>query len=97
MLFFFFICLCVFNICCIYRDPGEKNFIDVDLKMARDVFKKLAEVPWISSLVTTIIYLAYLRYSIITLVLVGGRWPGPVNETKQGASLLYEGAIIQTL
>nr|XP_048292637.1 probable E3 ubiquitin-protein ligase HERC6 isoform X2 [Myodes glareolus] len=35
------------------RDPVEKNFIDVDLKMARDVFKKLAEVPWISSLIIT--------------------------------------------
>ncbi|XP_005360943.2 probable E3 ubiquitin-protein ligase HERC6 [Microtus ochrogaster] len=35
------------------RDPGEKNFIDVDLKLARDVFKKLAEVPWISYLIIT--------------------------------------------
>ncbi|XP_049987756.1 probable E3 ubiquitin-protein ligase HERC6 isoform X2 [Alexandromys fortis] len=35
------------------RDPGEKNLIDVDLKMARDVFKKLAEVPWISYLIIT--------------------------------------------
>ncbi|CAO2603980.1 E3 ISG15--protein ligase Herc6 [Lemmus lemmus] len=35
------------------RDTGEKNFIDVDLKMARDVFKKLSEVPWISSLIIT--------------------------------------------
>ncbi|OBS79942.1 hypothetical protein A6R68_21856, partial [Neotoma lepida] len=35
------------------RDTGEKNFIDVDLKMARNVFKKLTAVKWISSLITT--------------------------------------------
>ncbi|CAH7145622.1 probable E3 ubiquitin-protein ligase HERC6 [Phodopus roborovskii] len=31
----------------------EENFIDVDLKMARNVFKKLTAVKWISSLITT--------------------------------------------
>ncbi|KAL6033012.1 hypothetical protein STEG23_015480 [Scotinomys teguina] len=35
------------------RDTGEKNFIDVDLKMARNVFKKLTTVKWISSMITT--------------------------------------------
>ncbi|XP_012973177.1 probable E3 ubiquitin-protein ligase HERC6 isoform X2 [Mesocricetus auratus] len=35
------------------RDTGEENFIDVDLKMARNVFKKLTAVKWISSSITT--------------------------------------------
>lgn len=35
------------------RDTGENNFIEVDLKLARNVFKKLTEVKWISSLITT--------------------------------------------
>ncbi|XP_021046409.1 probable E3 ubiquitin-protein ligase HERC6 [Mus pahari] len=35
------------------RDAGENNFIDVDLKLARDVFKKLTSEKWISSLITT--------------------------------------------
>ncbi|XP_031237886.1 probable E3 ubiquitin-protein ligase HERC6 [Mastomys coucha] len=35
------------------RDAGENNFIDVDLKLARDVFKKLTAEKWISSLITT--------------------------------------------
>ncbi|XP_028645231.1 probable E3 ubiquitin-protein ligase HERC6 isoform X2 [Grammomys surdaster] len=35
------------------RDNGENNFIDVDLKLARDVFKKLTAEKWISSLITT--------------------------------------------
>ncbi|XP_052029777.1 probable E3 ubiquitin-protein ligase HERC6 isoform X2 [Apodemus sylvaticus] len=35
------------------RDAGENNFIDVDLKLARDIFKKLTAEKWISSLITT--------------------------------------------
>ncbi|XP_059113876.1 E3 ISG15--protein ligase Herc6-like [Peromyscus eremicus] len=35
------------------RDTGEKNFIDVDLNMARNVFKKLTAVKWISSTIAT--------------------------------------------
>ncbi|XP_076788262.1 putative E3 ubiquitin-protein ligase HERC6 isoform X2 [Arvicanthis niloticus] len=35
------------------RDTGENNFIDVDLKLARDVFKNLTAEKWISSLITT--------------------------------------------
>jgi hypothetical protein len=75
-------CLCVFNAYCIHRDAGENNLIDVDLKLARDVFKKLTTEKWISSLVTATIYFIYLGYHTITLlcrnkynssiVLVGG-------------------------
>lgn len=35
------------------RDAGENNFINVDLKLARDVFKMLTAEKWISSLITT--------------------------------------------
>ncbi|XP_028751081.1 probable E3 ubiquitin-protein ligase HERC6 isoform X4 [Peromyscus leucopus] len=35
------------------RDTGEKNFIDVDLNMARKVFKELTAVKWISSMIAT--------------------------------------------
>ncbi|XP_055468698.1 probable E3 ubiquitin-protein ligase HERC6 isoform X4 [Psammomys obesus] len=35
------------------RDTGENSFIEVDLELARNVFKKLTEVKWISSLITT--------------------------------------------
>lgn len=48
--------LCVFNAYCVHRDAGENNFINVDLKLARDVFKMLTAEKWISSLVTAIIY-----------------------------------------
>ncbi|KAL1767967.1 putative E3 ubiquitin-protein ligase HERC6 isoform X1 [Sigmodon hispidus] len=35
------------------RDARKNNLIDVDLTMARNVFKKLTSVKWISSLITT--------------------------------------------
>ncbi|XP_036038711.1 probable E3 ubiquitin-protein ligase HERC6 isoform X2 [Onychomys torridus] len=35
------------------RDTGEENFIDVDLNMARNVFKRLTAVKWISSMIAT--------------------------------------------
>ncbi|XP_035304437.1 probable E3 ubiquitin-protein ligase HERC6 isoform X7 [Cricetulus griseus] len=35
------------------RDTREENFVDVDLTMARNVFKKLTAVKWISPLITT--------------------------------------------
>ncbi|MEJ1279435.1 hect domain and RLD 6 [Cricetulus griseus] len=50
------------------RDTREENFVDVDLTMARNVFKKLTAVKWISPLVTATIYLAYLRYSTIAFL-----------------------------
>lgn len=53
---------------CVYRDTREENFVDVDLTMARNVFKKLTAVKWISPLVTATIYLAYLRYSTIAFL-----------------------------
>ncbi|XP_051008249.1 probable E3 ubiquitin-protein ligase HERC6 [Acomys russatus] len=35
------------------RDTGENNFIEVDLELARSVFKKLTSKKWISSLIAT--------------------------------------------
>ncbi|XP_038176815.1 probable E3 ubiquitin-protein ligase HERC6 isoform X2 [Arvicola amphibius] len=58
------------------RDAGEENFIDVDLNMARDVFKKLSEVPWISSLIITC-----LRDKIIKDL--------PYNSSHQDALLVF--------